>query len=99
MQREHYRFYIQIRSELGIDYQTIFNELKSVRPSDAPSLRTVFNWVKHFKHGNKQLIDKPRPGRPITQTTTELVGKVRAVIDIDPWCSYDQIEAQTSLSR
>ena len=35
MKSENYRFYIQIRSELGIDYKDIFKELKTARPNEA----------------------------------------------------------------
>ena len=93
------RFYIQIRTELGIDYKTIFHELKSVRPDEAPSLMTVFNWFKHFKQGNQRLEDKQRSGCPITETIKDNIERVRTLIEEGPWCTYDEIEAETSLSR
>ena len=99
MEKENYRFYIQIRTELGIHYKTIFNELNSVRPSQAPSINTVYNWWKSFKAGHESLKDEPRSGRPITETTPSNIDRVRYVIDEDTWCSYDEIEAQTNLSR
>ena len=46
MKSENYRFYIEIRSELGIDYKDIFQELKTAIPDKAPSIKTVFNWFK-----------------------------------------------------
>jgi histone-lysine N-methyltransferase SETMAR len=47
----------------------------------------------------EDLKDQHRPGRPITETTPVNIERVRAVIENDPWCSYDEIEAETSLSR
>ena len=49
--------------------------------------------------GNHSLEDKPRSGRPITETTIDNIDRVRVLIEEDPWCTYDEIEAQTSLSR
>ncbi|CAF4422873.1 unnamed protein product, partial [Didymodactylos carnosus] len=40
-----------------------------------------------------------RVGRPITETTPANIDKVKAVIEEDPYCTYDEIEAETSLSR
>ena len=44
MKSENYRFYIQIRSEHGIDYKDTFQELKTVRPDKVPSIKNSFNW-------------------------------------------------------
>lgn len=99
MKIENLRFYIQVRVKLGIDCQTIFKELKTAISDHAPSLRTVQRWFKHFKGGNEVLKDKPRSGRPITGITKENIRRVNDVIEDDPWCSYDEIEAETSLSR
>jgi histone-lysine N-methyltransferase SETMAR len=43
--------------------------------------------------------DKPRSGRPVTQTTTENIELVQSVIEADPHSTYDDIEAETLLSR
>ena len=43
MDFQNIRFYIQIPTELGIGYKDVFNELKSVRPAQTPSIKTVFN--------------------------------------------------------
>ena len=99
MDFQNIRFYIQIRTELGIGYKDIFNELKSVRPAQTPSIKTVFNWQSRFKKGHKIIKDQHRSGRPITATKSSNVLTVKSLIDNNPWCNYDEIEAETSLSR
>jgi|GWRWMinimDraft_11_1066019.scaffolds.fasta_scaffold06005_2 transposase len=98
MKSENLRFYIQVRFKLGIALNEIFKELKAALPDNAPSLSTVTRWFKKYKQGSEDINDKPRQGRPITETTPVNIDKVRAVIENDPWCSYDEIEAETSLS-
>ena len=56
-------------------------------------------WFNQFKRGVDDLKDKHRKGRPITETIHANIERVRAVIENDPWCTYDEIEAQTTLSR
>jgi [histone H3]-lysine36 N-dimethyltransferase SETMAR len=99
MKNENFRFYIKIRSTLGVSTNEILKELKSAIPGCSLSLSTVGRWVKHFKTGNQGLKDQPRSGRPITATNESNIGRVRDVIENNPWCSYDEIEAETSLSR
>jgi histone-lysine N-methyltransferase SETMAR len=45
------------------------------------------------------LKDAYRSGRPITEFTHANIQLVSAVIEKNPWCSYDEIEAETSISR
>ena len=42
--------------------------------------------------------DKHCKGRPITETIHANIERVRAVNENDPWCTYDEIEAETTLS-
>ena len=99
MKKENLRFYIQIRAKLGIDVKQIFNELKSALPDNNPSLSTVSRWFKYFKGGNDRLKDEKRPGRPITEIISANIHQVEKVIEEDPHSTYDEIEAETSLSR
>ena len=39
----------------------------------APWYATVKNWVAQFKHGDFSICDVPRPGRPKTVTTPEII--------------------------
>ena len=70
MKLESLRFYIQIRTKLGIDAKSIHSELHTAIPASAPTYRTVFTWK--FTTGQKSIEDKPRSGRPITSVTTRL---------------------------
>ena len=72
---------------------------KTVRGYQGPSFATVARWVKHFKDGNQSLHDEPRCGRPITATTDSNIELVRSIIEDNPYCTYDEIEAQSNLSR
>lgn len=99
MKSENLRFYIQVRFKLGIALNEIHKELKTALPDNAPSLSTVTRWFNKFRRGVEDLKDQHRPGRPITETTSANIEGVRALIEDNPWCSYDEIEAETSLSR
>jgi len=99
MKIEHLRFYIQIRFKLGIDVKEIFKELKIALPDNAPSLSTVSRWFKHFKGGRDGLEDQPRSGRPITEVIQPNIDKIDQLIEENPWITYDEIEALSSLSR
>jgi len=99
MNSENVRFYIQVRSKLGLTINEIFIELKTALPESAPSLSTVTRWFNKFKSGEDDLKDKHRKGRPITEVTQANIERVRFVIENDKCCTYDEIEAETALSR
>ena len=99
MKIENLRFYIKIRTKLGFDANIIFKDLKSTMGESAPSLSTVARWHKLFKGNLESLEDKPRSGKPITIMIFENIQKAKAVIVNDPWCTYDEIEVETKLSR
>jgi len=42
----------------------------------APSYDTVKNWVAQFKRGDFSTCDPPRPGRPKTVTTPEIIDAI-----------------------
>jgi transposase len=46
----------------------------------APSYVTVKNWVTQIKRGNFFTCDKPRPGRPKTVTTPEIIDQIHELI-------------------
>ena len=45
-----------------------------------PSHATVKNWVALFKRGDFSTCDAPRPGRPKTVTTPEIIGQIHELI-------------------
>jgi len=46
----------------------------------APSYSIVKNWVAHFKCGDFSTCDAPRPGRPKTVTTPEIIDQIHEPI-------------------
>ena len=43
---------------------------------DAPSQSMVNKWTAEFKCGRESLEDDPRPGRPVTVATQEIIAKI-----------------------
>ncbi|CAF1525642.1 unnamed protein product, partial [Rotaria sp. Silwood1] len=84
MSTENFRFYIKTRTALNIQARIIHDELYSVYGDQAPSLRIVERWSKLFRDGREELEDTARPGRPITETTSENIEQIRQLIDDDP---------------
>ncbi|CAF1493651.1 unnamed protein product [Didymodactylos carnosus] len=87
-----------MRTALNIQPRVIYEELYAVHGDQVPCLRTVETWCKRFREGRDDLEDEARPGRPITETTTENIEQVRLVIDDDPRVSIEEIQEQTALS-
>jgi transposase len=46
----------------------------------APSYAIVKNWMTHFKRGSFSTCDAPRPGRPKTVTTPEIIDQINELI-------------------
>ena len=75
----------------------VYHELKADIPGQYLSRQTVFKWFAHFRNDRKHLKDLPRNVRPITEANTTNIQRVRTIIEEDPWCTYDNIEAESSL--
>jgi histone-lysine N-methyltransferase SETMAR len=99
MENENLRFYIQLRFKLGIDATRIHNDFKSTLGDKAPSYSFVTKWIHFFKEGRENLEDEQRIGRPITATVPTNIDAVRNFIEEDPYCTYDEIEAETSFNQ
>ncbi|CAF1539775.1 unnamed protein product, partial [Adineta ricciae] len=65
---------------------------------EASGLSTIERCSKLFRDGREETEDKPRPGRPITETTTENIEQVRLFIDDNPYMTTEDIQKQTHLS-
>ena len=92
------RFYIKVRNKLGVEPKMIHNELKLFDSVHAPSLKTIYNWIKDFNNNRESLEDKPRSGRPISESTPQNIELVRNVIEENPYINYEKIQAETFLS-
>ena len=55
MDKEHFRFYIKVRTALHTESKVILNELTSVFGDAAPPLRTVQRWSKWFRDGREEV--------------------------------------------
>jgi len=56
----------------------------------AASYATVKNWVTQFKHGDFSTCDAPRPGRPKTLVTPEIIDEIHELILEDRRISLNQ---------
>ena len=65
----------------------------------APSYATVKNWLAQFKRGDFPTCDAPRPGRPKTVTTPEIIDQIHEPILEDCRISANSIAEQLGISR
>jgi len=98
MSTENFRFYIKVRTALNIQARIIHDELYSVYGDQAPFLTTVKRWSKLFREGREEIEDESRPGRPITETTSENIEEIRLLINDDPYLTIEELQEQTDLS-
>jgi len=64
-----------------------------------PSYTTVKNWVAQFKRGDFSICDAPRPGRPTTVTTPEIIDQIHELILEDHRISAKSITEQLTIFR
>ena len=57
------------------------------------------NWVALFKHGDFSTCDAPRPGRPKSMTTPEIIDQIHQLILEDLRISAKSIAEQLGFSR
>ena len=63
----------------------------------APSYATVKNWVAKFKRGQFSTCDAPRPGRPKTVITPEIIDQIHERILEDRRISAKSIAQQLGI--
>ena len=85
-----------MRVKLGPNAATIQNDFKQVYGDKALSYATVARWVKIFRGGIERTKDALRSGRPRTAVVNLNIDLVRNVIEDNPYCTYDEIEVQSS---
>jgi hypothetical protein len=69
---------------------------KKIVGEHAPSYATIKNWVALFKCSEFSTCDAPRPGRPVTVTTLEIIDQIQEVILEDCWISAKSIASHVS---
>ena len=65
----------------------------------APSYATVENWMAEFKCGDFSTCNVPRPGRPITVTTPEIIDQIHELILEDRWISTKSVAEELGISH
>ena len=60
---------------------------------------TAKNWVAQFKRGDFSTCDAPRPGRPKTVTTPEIIDQIHELILKERRISAKSIAEQLGISR
>ena len=98
MSKENFRFYVKVRTALNLQARAIYEELHSVFGDEAPPLRTVERWTKWFREGREEVEDEARPGRPITETTTENIEQIRRLIEDDPYSTIEELQEESGLT-
>jgi len=64
-----------------------------------PSYTTVKKWVAQFKRGDFSTCDTPRPGRPKTVTTPDIIDQIHKLILEDGCISAKSISGQLGISH
>jgi len=64
-----------------------------------PTYATVKNWVAQFKRGDFSTCDAPRPERPNTLTTPEIIDQIHELILENRRISAKSIAEQLGISR
>ena len=65
----------------------------------APSYAAIKNWVVQFKRGDFSTYDAPRPRRPKTVTTLEIIDQIHELILEDSRISAKSLTEQLGVSR
>ena len=73
--------------------------LTEILGEHAPPYDTVKNWVAQFKRGDFSTCDAPRPGRPKTVTTPEIIDQIHGIILDDRRISAKSIAEQLGILR
>jgi len=109
-ERKHVRRRARFQQHRGASCQQVFF-LQDKTPKEihaivretlrehAPSYATIKNWVAQIKHCDFSTCDAPRPGRPKTVTTPEIIDRIHELILEDRRISAKSIAEQLGISR
>jgi len=105
-ERKHVRRRARLQQHGDASCHQVFFSLQGKAPKEihafltetlrehAPSYATVKNWVAQFKRGDFSTCDAPRPGRPKTVTTPEVIDQIHELILEDRQISAQSIDEQ-----
>ena len=91
-----HQFFFYLQSKAPKEIHAI---LKETLGKHAPSYATVKNWMAQFKRGDFSNSDAPRPGRPKTVTTPEVIDQIYELTLKDRRISAKSIPEQLGFSR
>jgi len=72
--------------------------LKETLGEHVPAYATVGNWMAQFKRGDFSTYVAPRPGRPKTVTTPEIIDQIQELISEERRISAKSIAEQLGIS-
>jgi len=90
------KFFLFLQGKASKEIHAI---LKETLGEHAPSFVTVKNWLAQFKRGDFSTCDAPRPGRPKTVITPEIIDQIHGLILEDRRISAKSIAEQLGISR
>jgi histone-lysine N-methyltransferase SETMAR len=77
----------------------IHADMVRVLGEDAPSLKTVYKWVKKFKWGRESLEDDPRSGRPSDVVTPQNIERCEKLVMQDRRIKLRELAAILGMSK
>ena len=90
----HQFFFLQ-----GNESKEIHAILTETLREHATSYATVKDWVAQFKRGDFSTCNAPRPGRPKTVTTLEIIDQIHELTLEDHWISTKSIAEELGISH
>ena len=95
----YHQVFFFLQGKAPKEIHAILAILKETLEEHAPSYATVENWAAQFKRGGFSTCDAPRPGRPKTMTTPEIIDQIHQLILEDRRISAKSIAEQLGNSR
>ena len=96
--KEHDKFYVFMRSQLGENATKIHADLKTVNGDHCSSFDTIARWIRQVKDGLKNLRSKPPPGRPKSVMTEANIDRVMGAIPHNSRVSINYLASTLQLS-
>ena len=81
---------------MGIDANTIHEELTAALGLNASSYPTMVRWASRFREGREDANDDPRSSYPASERTDENIELIRQIINNNPHSTDDEIITESS---
>jgi [histone H3]-lysine36 N-dimethyltransferase SETMAR len=93
--REDIRKIIYYCWKRGLSTDGIHKEINATLGNNTVSIRTCSDWVSKFREGQFETIDKPHPGRPLTDYSAQ----IEAILDENRHATLNIISQQLSVPK